>query len=321
MRFHTPALSKLSVCASGKGVQVSTHIPAVVRVSVSQANSVPHAVLGTLKPQAQAIHGVLLKLARDVLAARGQSPYASQVVFHMSGELLALHLGIGRATLYRHLPQLKQTGLIAYRGHVSDVGGKARKDGTLFAVSLREGYKALLRREDYRHSWRDLGADIASGMRTAWKVLQEVRQSQNREGSELEYHRLLAWAVNPGNTETPVKHDCLKDSSTSLEGYVYSLDVLSETHKSKRSEAVDMYARALARGYGDSSNLNFWRWLLWRAIEGEHRGEAMLYQLQNALTRLKVDVVEWEGLKRPGALLVARLRQAGIWDSLNQVTT
>lgn len=297
---------------------MAAHIPASVRVSVSQSNTVPHAISGTLKAQAQAIHGVLLKLARDVLQARGQSPHASQVVFHMSGELLALHLGIGRATLYRHLPALKQAGLIAYRGHVSDVQGKARKDGTLFAVSLREGYKALLRSEDYRHSWRDLGADIASGVRTAWTVIQGVRQSQTSEGSQLEYRRLLAWAVTPGTTGNPVEHDCLKDDRSTLEGYVYTLEMLSDTHKSKRGEAVDRYARALASGYGDSSNLNFWRWLLWRAIEGDHRGESLLYQLQNALTRLKADVIEWEGLKRPGALLVTRLREAGVWDSMKQ---
>lgn len=295
---------------------MSIHIPVVVRVSVPHSDAVSHAVSGMLKPQAQAIHDLLLKLARDVLQARGQSAHASQVVFHLSGELLALHLGIGRATLYRHLPALKHLGLVAYKGHVSDVHGKGRKDGTLFAVSLREGYRALLRSEDYRHSWRDLGADIASGVRTAWNVLQQVRQSKDREGSQLEYRRLLAWAVIPGTTDVPVKSDCLKGDGYELEGYVYSLDLLSDTHPKRRGELLDRYARALARGYGDSSNLNFWRWLLWRGIEGESRGEGTLYQLQNALTRLKADVVEWEGLKRPGALLVARLRQAGLWDSL-----
>lgn len=235
----------------------------------------------------------------------------------MSSELLALHLGISRATLYRHLPSLKETGLVAYKGHVSPLKGVGRMDGTLFAVSLREGYKALLRREDYKHGWRNLAADIASGVRTAWHVVKAVRQSENPRGKEVNYSQILQWAVNPGTTEKPVIHDCLKANGGSLEDYVYTLDLLSEAHPTKRGEIVDRYARALARAYRDSDNLNFWRWLLWRVLEGDSRGLGSLYQLQNALTRLKTDIEEWGELKKPGALLVARLRQAGVWDSLS----
>lgn len=297
---------------------MSEHIP-TVRVSVPKIDlPVPHTQYGTLKPAAQALFRLLYRLGRDVLEARGQSPQASQVVFHMSAELIAAHLQMGRATMYRHLPALQAAGLLACKGHVSTVKGQSRQDGTLFAVSLRAGYVPRLRREDYKHSWRDLEADIASGVRTAWSVLQGVRQSKTKHAEKVEYLQLLTWAVTPGTSSTPVKSDCLTDSGSTLGAYVYSLDLLSETHPKQRGEVLDRYARAMSRHYLDASNLNFWRWMLWRALDGEARGEGMLYQLRNALTRLAADLVEWDGLKRPGALLVARLREAGIWDALKQ---
>jgi DNA-binding transcriptional ArsR family regulator len=300
----------------GKDVKVKHSIPVSVKVLSPKPQPVQHTVSLLLKPTAKLIHDVLIRLATDLIETRGQSIHASQVVFHLSGELLALHLGIGRATLYRHLPALREAGLVAYKGHTSTHKGLGRKDGTLFAVSLREGYMALLRREDYKHSWRDLTADIASGVRTAWHLVKGVRQSKNPRGSDVEYSQLLQWAVKPGTTDKPVIHDCLKANGDTLEEYVYTLDLLSEAHPAKRGEIVDRYARVLSRAYRDSDNLNFWRWLIWRVLEADSQGLGSLYQLQNALTRLKTDLDEWQGLKRPGALLVARLRQVGIWDSL-----
>ena len=86
-----------------------------------------------------------------------------------------------------------------------------------------------------------------------------------------------------------------------------------DAHPKDRAEEVNRYAQALAAGYGDSTNLNFWRWLLWRALEAEYRGIPALYQLKNALTRLQVDIHEWSSLRSPGALLAARLKPKILW--------
>lgn len=232
-----------------------------------------------------------------------------RATFHSGPGVYALGL-FCCLTLPRH-----SLGLVASRGHVSSYGGLARKDGTLFAVTLKPGHRARLRYDDLRHKWRDLASDIASGTRTAWHFLQGLNSHSQPGKARVELHNLKAWAVRPGTTEPPLRIDC----KATVEEYVYSLDLLSTTHPRRRAEQVDRYAQALAAGYGDSTNLNFWRWVLWRAIEGDHRGEGTLYQLQNALTRLKADVAEWEGLKRPGALLVKRLRECGLWDALTQL--
>lgn len=296
---------------------MSAHIPAVVsvRISPSQLNiqTVLDALEAPLHKTAEKVFRALFEVASQALQSRGQASTVSQYVIHQPVELLALHLGMSRVTFYKHLASLQAQGLVASRGHVSSYGGLARKDGTLFAVSFKPGHRARLRYEDLKHKWRDLSADIASGTRTAWAFLQGL-QSKRPKDREVKLEHLVSWAVKPGQIDKkPVKSDC----KPSAQEYVYSLDLLADTHPKRRGEEVDRYARALAAGYGDSSNLNFWRWLLWRALDAEYQGIPALYQLQNALTRLRVDVEEWQGLKRPGALLVERLKQCGLWEAVN----
>lgn len=296
-------------------------IPATVAVRLTAPTLTPDTVLDglqqPLQATAQAIYRTLHSLGVHVIQARGHSLQASQVVLHQSVELLAAHLGVSRVTFYKHLATLHSLGLVASRGHTSAYGGLARKDGTLFAVSLKPGHRARLRYDDLRHQWRNLGDDIASGTRTAWAFLQKLRgvnSHSNKEKQRVELQNLKSWAVRPGITESPVKDDCKGQT----QDYVYSLEILSETHPRRRAEAVDRYAQALAAGYGDHSNLNFWRWVLWRAIDSDHRGEGGLYRLQNALTRLAVDIQEWKGLKKPGALLVHRLKECGLYEQFQQ---
>lgn len=291
-------------------------IPATVAVRLTAptltADTVLDGLQQPLQATAQAIYRTLHSLGVHVIQARGHSFQASQVVLHQSVELLAAHLGISRVTFYKHLATLHSLGLVHSRGHTSAYGGLARKDGTLFAVSLKPGHRARLRYDDLRHQWRDLAADIASGTRTAWAFLQGL-QSKKPKDRVVRLENLEAWAVNPGQTDKkPVQSDCKPQE------YVYSLELLADTHPRRRHEAVDRYAQALAAGYGDHSNLNFWRWVLWRAIDSDHRGEGGLYRLQNALTRLAVDIQEWPGLKKPGALLVHRLKECGLYEQFQQ---
>jgi hypothetical protein len=124
---------------------------------------------------------------------------------------------------------------------------------------------------------------------------------------------LVSWALTPGVFDKkPVSRDC-KGGVTE---YVFSLERLSSTHPKDRTALVDSYAHALAQGFLDGNNINFWRKLLWQAIKCDHKGTGILQKLSSTLTRLMVDVEEWQGLRSPGALLVARLKQAGLWDEL-----
>lgn len=295
-------------------MQHTIPVSVTVRLPLSQPtiSALLESLEQPLKAGPEKVLQALFAVALRVSEARGQALTASQVVFHQPVEVLALHLGMSRVTFYKHLATLQGLGLVASRGHVSSYGGLARKDGTLFAVSLKKGHRARLRYEDLKHKWRDLSADIASGTRTAWAFLQGLQSKKPKEREVTQDH-LVSWAVNPGLFDKkPVKSDC----KGGLQEYVYSLDLLSEAHPKDRREMVDTYARALAAGFLDGSNLHFWHKVLWQALRKEWEGVGALYQLQQALTRLMADVEEWQGLRSPGALLVARLKAAGVWDTL-----
>jgi hypothetical protein len=146
--------------------------------------------------------------------------------------------------------------------------------------------------------------------RTAWKFLEGL---QSRPKPEMACRTALKeWAVTPGTTSTTRKSDC----KGGLADTVYTLETLLTTHKSTRNELLNRYALALARGFNDSSSLNFWRKLLWDCLKRDWEGMDTIYQLQCALTRLRADVDEWKDLEKPGALLVHRLKACGLWDTL-----
>ncbi len=222
---------------------------------------------------------------------------------------MAAALGLSKVTVYKHLKTLRQLGLIDSRGHTGSWFGLSRKTGTLFAVSLKPGHRARVRFDDLRHKHRDLQADTM-GTRTAWAFLKtEQSHPKSKEACRT---ALKAWAVTPGTTSTTR----LSDRKPGLADTVYALETLTSTHKSRRGELIDRYALALARGFLDSSNLNFWRKLLWDTLKRDGEGLDTIYRLQCALTRLRADVDEWKDLKKPGALLVHRLKQCGLWDTL-----
>lgn len=295
---------------------MSAYIPVTVSVRLPVTQPTLNSVLDTLeqplKPTAHRVFSVLFEVGLKALQSRGQTLTASQVVIHQPVEVLALHLGISRVTFYKHLADLQRLGLVASRGHTSSYANLSRKDGTLFAVALKPGHRARLRYEDLKHKWRDLNADIASGTRTAWAFLQGL-QSKSFKDRKVTQEHLVAWAVNPGQFDkNPVTSDC---KGTTQE-YVYSLEMLSDTHPKDRKSMVDTYAHALAAGFLDGHNINFWRKLLWQALRCEWQDIPALYQLQNALTRLQADRDEWQGLRSPAALLITRLKSLGLWDAL-----
>jgi len=289
----------------------------VPSVKVSQAGPNPESALSglLLHKTAQNIYRALHAVAIEVLQAREQVLSVNQVVIHQPVEVLAVYLEMSRVTFYKHLKALQKAGLVASKGHVSSYGNVSRQDGTLFAVSLKAGHEARLRRDDLKHSYRDLQGDIDSGCRTAWSFLQSLKAGlqSNTQEKRVKLENLVSWALTPGLVDQkPVTRDC----EGKLADYVYSLGRLSHTHPGERAAMVDSYAHALAQGFLDGHNLNFWRKLLWQAIKCDFRDTGILQKLSSTLIRLMADVEEWQGLRSPGGLLVARLKYVGLWDEL-----
>jgi hypothetical protein len=292
----------------------------------------------------------LYELARVFLAARlylydkdGKPP--KQVVMHLCAELLAESLGICDNTMREWTAQLTASGFVFARHHFTSMTGKDGQrmtavDGTLYAVRLAPGHTARLRYRDYKRQYRDLDADKAAG-RTAFnaianadrrfeeaKNLECVQDDQffiegspdpvNQRQAEL-LEQLRRWAVIPGNIDlqNPLKHDpAINDAAEAerllngVQDVVFLLPTLLEAHKSKRAALVGMMGAALARDLKDTHSRLYYCKVIWQAWQAEIEGRDGLQALAVELQRLEVDRREWKGLRRPAALLAARLRAA-----------
>jgi hypothetical protein len=81
--------------------------------------------------------------------------------------------------------------------------------------------------------------------------------------------------------------------------------------------AVDTAATALSQALADSRSINFYRLLVWnayRASQGTMDYFQVIYQM---VIRAQVDLREGFA-RKAGALLVSRLKQAGILEELMQ---
>lgn len=141
----------------------------------------------------------LVATAVDTAKGRGYSPHTTHVTFHLPLEVLADVCSIHRVTAWRHLPALRELGLIDYRTHKGTLRGETRNTGTLFQVRLNPaaGSKARLSYDDMKHKWRDLDRDVKR-KRTAYRALKDrVQLSVKASTSEVDIEPLLAWTLPP----------------------------------------------------------------------------------------------------------------------------
>ncbi len=259
--------------------------------------------LDELHPGPRRLLELLYQVARSTVTARAYPVVPSQVTIHQPQELIARALGCHLVTVWRWAQELVTAGLIAARGHYTSSKGSTRIDGTLYAVSLQAGHRAHLTHDDLAHQWRDLDADREAG-RTAWKAL----QGSDPIDRGAWFQMLQNWAVTPGSTnDDPLVPDHCRLPGT-LQDAAYALPLLASAHPDKRPALVGMLASALAHALEDQHSRRFWCKVIWNAWTDETEGRAGLQVLAAQLARLDADRREWPGLKRPGALLVSRLR-------------
>lgn len=252
---------------------------------------------------------VLFSLATTAAEARGYRALPSRVIVHAPAQLVALAVGITDRHLRRVCGALERRGLLAYGGHAA-ASRRSRTgtayDGTLYAVKTRvDAVVPVIRRDDWRHVYRDLDADVDAG-NTVRRVMSELPPNYADEVETL----LRRWCVTPGKLN-PVE----SKSDMAPREVVYSLGALSGVHRSRLAERVGVLASALAFALKDTTSRRFYCAVIRRAVEAEWRGVKALSQLQHAVLRVLVDVAEWGDLRRPGALLVARLKASGAWDA------
>lgn len=264
------------------------------------------AVESELHPTALRIYRALHEVALRVATHRGYAPGVSCVTYHLPTELLAFELAISRTTLWAHTKALAGKGLLAQRGHTTTAYGKRVKDGSLWCVKLnpKVGKSARLTYDDLKHTWRDLEADIQRGH----TVYNWIEQSNPREKESDIVEVLVNWALSPGRLGTPSKMTVQPLNNYGPEAL---LDV-QHTPKDERNTMVNIAASAIAAHLGDPS-LDFYRYLTWQLLRRLDQGDNRFHSLYTMVLRAGAD--RREGFaRRPGALLVQRLKDAGLWD-------
>jgi hypothetical protein len=233
-------------------------------------------------------------------------------------EVLADVCGMHRVTAWRHLPALRELGLIDFTAHKGTLRGETRNTGTLFEVRLNptHGTKAKLSYHEKKYKWRDLDRDVKR-KRTAHRQLKDrkertLQQSENPASTELEISRLLEWTLPPKLTKTPLATDCCTSRRAALE----SLLDLTAAPKNERNQMVEMAAQALAQALADHNSVSWYQKLLWQLLRRfDTTGDDYTYQVYLMAQRARTDSLEGFA-RRPGALFVSRLKQTRWFDDV-----
>jgi hypothetical protein len=227
-------------------------------------------------------------------------------------EVLADVCGMHRVTAWRHLPALRELGLVDFTAHKGTLRGETRNTGTLFEVRLNptHGTKAKLSYHEKKHKWRDLDRDVKR-KRTAHRQLKDrLQQSDKPTTTELDIPRLLAWTLPPHTLSPRLVTDCCKGRQAALE----TLLDLTAAPKPERNKIASLASQALAQALGDQSSVSWYQKLLWQLLRRfDATGDDYSYQVYLMAQRARTDSLEGFA-KRPGALFCSRLKQADFYD-------
>jgi DNA-binding IclR family transcriptional regulator len=290
------------------GIEASVLATDSVNSAISAAEFIAAKLPSELSRTAQRLYTALVGAAVETGRGRGYSPHTTHVTMHLPLEVLASVCGIHRVTAWRHLPALRELGVLDYRPHKGTLRGETRNSGMLWQVRLNPsaGTRARLSYDDLKHRWRDLDRDVKR-KRTAYRTLKDhaatvIQTSTN----ELDISRLLEWTLPPKSNQTPLNSDCCKPSLEAI------LDVRYAA-RDDRNQMVRLAAEALATALADQSGVNWYQKLLWQLLRrSDATGEDYSYQVYLAAQRAQVDRAE--GFMRGAGLFVSRLKQADWYE-------
>jgi hypothetical protein len=289
--------------------QLSNYSPFAVNDSISAAEILTSKVPKILSSKAKLLYKALVLTAVETARGRGYSPSVTHVSLHLPLIILADVCGMHRVTAWRHLPALRELGVLDFVSHKGTLRGETRNTGTLFEVRLNPsaGTKARLSYHEKKHKWRDLDKDVRR-KRTAFRML-KARDATVSEPSttELDVSRLLAWTLPPHTTSPRLATDGCKVSLEAI------LDV-RHARKEERNQMVELAAVAMTQALADSGSVSWYQKLLWQLLRRfDATGDDYSYQVYLMAVRARTDNLE--GFARhPGALFISRLKQADFYD-------
>jgi len=244
---------------------------------------------------------------------------ASQVAFHLPNDLLAAHIGVDRATVWRWMELLKQAGLADSREHRAWAVIKGTPGfyttGNVWLVRLKPG-RVKWEYADLAHPWRDLEEDRKHG-RTAYRVLwpQGKGKGKNRKKPiRPSLELLVRWTLGIREAPPPEVLLTRRDPTDIAE-----LFALTDLDPQERPDAIQALAERMAHNLGDPHSVKFYMRVLWRVVEGKVPATAVYNAYRAAYAPIR-QRLHGEGpgqVRRPGALFAAILLQVpGVREAL-----
>jgi hypothetical protein len=267
-----------------------------------------------LKPTGWRLIRVMLETAHQVAKARGYAPQTTYVTFFCPQEIVVKALGVNRSTVWRNLHDLKDLGLLDAREWKTDLRGNTCNGGYLWKVKLdpHSPHKPKLTIEEFKHPWRDLAADIATGRTSFNEMHQSFSSNTDKVGSE----RILEWALPLAAN----RKDSLPDSSLT-DARTYSLESILDlpgAARDERNEMVKLTARAIGYCLGDTSivSRHFYHRVLWNLLRQYDQGNDWFGDVYDLASRVRTDFNE-RYARRAGALFISRLKKWHLWQQLD----
>jgi hypothetical protein len=244
---------------------------------------------------------------------------ASQVAFPLPNDLLAAHIGVDRATVWRWMELLKAAGLADARQHRSwaVINGTPGfyTTGNVWLVRLKPG-RVKWEYADLAHPWRDLEEDRKHG-RTAYRVLwpQGKGKGKNRKKPiRPSLELLVRWTLGIREAPPPEVLLTRRDPTDIAE-----LFALTDLDPQERPDAIQALAERMAHNLGDPHSVKFYMRVLWRVVEGKVPATAVYNAYRAAYSPIR-QRLHGEGpgqVRRPGALFAAILLQVpGVREAL-----
>jgi hypothetical protein len=244
---------------------------------------------------------------------------ASQVAFHLPNDLLAAHIGVDRATVWRWMEVLKAAGLADSREHRAWAVIKGTPGfyttGNVWLVRLKPG-RVKWEYADVAHPWRDLEEDRKHG-RTAYRVLwpQGKGKGKNRKKPiRPSLELLVRWTLGIREAPPPEVLLTRRDPTDIAE-----LFALTDLDPQERPDAIQALAERMAHNLGDLHSVKFYMRVLWRVVEGKVPATAVYNAYRAAYAPIR-QRLHGEGpgqVRRPGALFAAILLQVpGVREAL-----
>lgn len=273
----------------------------------------------------------LLDVAFLVGHRRGYHHSTGEVSFHLPQLVLALYLWpeepleTSRKRVQRGLQALAAQGAISYMARV----GNARKrsveegedprlgwiDGTVFLVRIRPGRARPLHRDDLAHPWRDLQSDTQTGRTVQHLLRRSLSQSERTVDRLICRKDLKEWALPPVLKTSEQLNDWDIDPQAAHVVVTNAIQDVKFATPPTRMTFIGAAASSLAKTLKDGHS----RWMYFALLGGARalyeQGVDRFRALQSQLNAVLYEYGAGH-VKNPGAVLVAKLKESGLWQEL-----